>query len=145
MATWKITTPSVYWSSAKEKADKRKEQLTKAAQRRRNIQKKAIRAADKRSQETNVQAKKARALVEKIKELRERKFKWKEIDILVQKPRSIDFYRKNKYLCEEGVVLREFTCAQCRKTVSVTNKFDKRRKFCSTVCEKRYWRHKRGK
>lgn len=145
MATWKITTPSVYWSSAKEKEDKRKERLTKAAQRRRNIQKKAIRAADRRSQETNVQAKKVRALVEKIKELRERKFKWKEIDILIQKPRSIDFYRKNKYLCEEGIVLREFTCAQCRKTVSVTNKFDKRRKFCSTVCEKRYWRHKRGK
>lgn len=145
MATWKITTPSVYWSSAKEKEDKRREQAAKTAKRQRNIQAKAVRAANRRSREADAQAKKVRALVEKIKELRERKFKWKEIDILIQKPRSIDFYRKNKYLCEEGVVLREFTCAQCRKTVSVTNKFDKRRKFCSTVCEKRYWRHKRGK
>ena len=145
MATWKITTPSIYWSSTKEKEDKRRERLAKAAQRRRNIQGKAIRAADRRSRETDAQAKNVRALVEKIKELRERKFKWKEIDVLIQKQRSIDFYRRNKYLCEEGIVLREFTCAQCEKTISITNRFDKRRKFCSTVCEKRYWRHRKKK
>ena len=98
MATWKITTPSIYWSSTKEKEYKRRERLAKAAQRRRNIQGKAIRAADRRSRETDAQARNVRALVEKIKELRKRKFKWKEIDVLIQKQRSIDFYRRNKYL-----------------------------------------------
>ena len=40
-----------------------------------------------------------------------------------------------------GEEIRRFRCCKCHKLVIVTDKKDKRRKFCSPVCEKRYWRH----
>lgn len=34
-----------------------------------------------------------------------------------------------------------FTCAQCGRTVVTGGWLDKRSRFCSRECEKRYWRH----
>ena len=36
----------------------------------------------------------------------------------------------------------EFECSQCgRKVVTVGGTRDKRTRFCSSQCEKKYWRH----
>lgn len=35
----------------------------------------------------------------------------------------------------------EFTCAKCGRLVQVTDWRDKRTRFCSKECEKRFWRH----
>ena len=37
---------------------------------------------------------------------------------------------------------REFDCRQCGTHIVVTNSKDKRVVFCSSVCEKKYWRWK---
>ena len=35
-----------------------------------------------------------------------------------------------------------FQCSKCDKTVVTdTDRLDKRTRFCSSLCEKRYWRH----
>lgn len=34
-----------------------------------------------------------------------------------------------------------FRCAKCGKAVVTDGKNDKRTRFCSQVCEKKYWRH----
>ena len=34
-----------------------------------------------------------------------------------------------------------FTCAKCGRLVVVDEKHDRRTRFCSAECEKRYWRH----
>ncbi|MBF0819636.1 hypothetical protein [Streptococcus acidominimus] len=37
---------------------------------------------------------------------------------------------------------RRFTCKQCSQTViTVAGVLDKRTKFCSYLCSRRYWRH----
>ena len=148
MANWKITTPSIYWSIKKEQKDKEQEQHRKTAKQLHRQRKRAVEMAKRHEASTDKKADKLRQLVLKIKNLRERKFKWREIDILLRKPRSATFYYRNKYLCEgedgEGEVVREFLCAQCQRPVTVTSKVDRRRKFCSKICEKRYWRHRKN-
>lgn len=41
----------------------------------------------------------------------------------------------------QGAVLRVFTCARCGKLVKVTSLYDRRKKFCSSHCERLYWKH----
>lgn len=38
-------------------------------------------------------------------------------------------------------VLRRFKCKKCQKMVIVVSKMDKRKVFCSSRCEKLYWKH----
>lgn len=35
----------------------------------------------------------------------------------------------------------DFTCAKCGRVVHVEGNKDKRSRFCSKECEKKYWRH----
>ena len=44
----------------------------------------------------------------------------------------------------QGAVLRVFTCARCGRLVLVTDGNDHRRKFCSSHCERMYWKHKKN-
>lgn len=59
------------------------------------------------------------------------------------------WYRKNgvirrvKKADENAEVIRTFICKKCGEIVMVTDTKDKRRTFCSKLCERRYWRHKR--
>ena len=147
MANWKITTPSICWSIKKEQKDKEQERHKKTAARLYRQRNRARNMAKRHEATTDRRANELRQLVLKIKDLRKRKFKWREIDILIKKPRSATFYYRNKYLCEgeDGEVVREFLCAQCHAPVIVTSKVDRRRKFCSKICEKRYWRHRKNK
>lgn len=49
--------------------------------------------------------------------------------------------RREKY---EFVIYPQitFTCAKCGITVATeTDRLDKRTRFCSALCERRYWRH----
>lgn len=53
-------------------------------------------------------------------------------------------YRKRPKPYEEetdGPVLRSFVCARCGRLVNVTSAFDRRKKFCSSHCERLYWKH----
>lgn len=53
-------------------------------------------------------------------------------------------YRKQPKLHpenEDGPVLRSSTCARCGKLVKVTSLYDRRKKFCSSHCERLYWKH----
>lgn len=47
--------------------------------------------------------------------------------------------------CDRGLTQREsivFQCAKCGKTVvTESERRDMRTRFCSQVCEKKYWRH----
>ncbi|WP_143747171.1 MULTISPECIES: hypothetical protein [Megasphaera] len=40
-----------------------------------------------------------------------------------------------------GKTVRSFRCLRCGTLVSVTNRADKRVKFCSPRCERLYWKH----
>ena len=40
-----------------------------------------------------------------------------------------------------GPVLRTFLCARCGRVVRVTSPDDHRKKFCSSHCERLYWKH----
>ena len=42
-------------------------------------------------------------------------------------------------------VIRSFRCLRCGALVSVTDPSDRRKKFCSSHCERLYWKHRRGK
>lgn len=35
---------------------------------------------------------------------------------------------------------RSFVCAQCGELITINNATDKRTRFCSALCERRYWR-----
>lgn len=53
-------------------------------------------------------------------------------------------YRKRPKPYEEekdGPVLRSFVCARCGRVVNVTSASDRRKKFCSSHCERLYWKH----
>lgn len=39
----------------------------------------------------------------------------------------------------------EFVCSQCGKSVVTLGGTDKRSRFCSVYCEKKYWRHSEKK
>ena len=41
----------------------------------------------------------------------------------------------------KGAVLRTFQCLRCGTVVHVTRPSDKRMKFCSSRCERLYWKH----
>lgn len=53
------------------------------------------------------------------------------------------YYDKNRDMpiYEFEKILRVFECKKCKKIVLVTNKLDRRTKFCSPRCEKLYWKH----
>lgn len=38
-------------------------------------------------------------------------------------------------------VIRVFNCSQCGRTVYINEATDKRYRFCSVLCEKKYWKH----
>ena len=42
---------------------------------------------------------------------------------------------------QEGIPLREFICAQCRKVVRVMAGSDRRRRFCCSKCEQKFYKH----
>ena len=44
-----------------------------------------------------------------------------------------------------GPALRTFPCARCGRLVRVTDERDQRRKFCSSHCERLYWKHSKEK
>lgn len=55
-------------------------------------------------------------------------------------------YRKkfpNKYadMKARAYPVLYFTCAKCGKEVQTMGINDKRSRFCSKICEKRYWKH----
>lgn len=52
-----------------------------------------------------------------------------------------DANRKVKYNNLNGKIIRKFICRNCYKMVVVTDKKDKRKKFCCPRCEKLYWKH----
>ena len=58
-------------------------------------------------------------------------------------------YRKRPREAEtvqEGTpVIRSFRCLRCGALVSVTDPSDRRQKFCSSRCERLYWKHRRTK
>ncbi len=41
----------------------------------------------------------------------------------------------------DGPVLRTFLCARCGRVVRVTSPDDHRKKFCSSHCERLFWKH----
>ncbi|WP_317382508.1 hypothetical protein [Megasphaera stantonii] len=43
----------------------------------------------------------------------------------------------------ENRILRTFRCRQCGRVVYVTEKEDKRQRFCSVACSRNYHRHER--
>ena len=51
--------------------------------------------------------------------------------------------RKAEDVPENAAVLRRFTCERCGAVVSVTDICDRRRRFCSSHCERLYWKHRR--
>ena len=38
-------------------------------------------------------------------------------------------------------VIRKFYCRKCGKLVKIQSQTDKRKVFCSTHCERQYWKH----
>lgn len=42
---------------------------------------------------------------------------------------------------EDKPVLRVFNCVKCDRLVRITDRSDKRTKFCSSRCERLYWKH----
>lgn len=52
-----------------------------------------------------------------------------------------DKNRKTEYDNSGGEVIRKFVCHNCYKLVIVTDKKDRRSKFCCPHCEKLYWKH----
>jgi len=52
-------------------------------------------------------------------------------------------FNKNriKVYPSEGTIIRSFTCKCCGKIVCVYDLKDRRTKFCSTLCMKRWFRH----
>ncbi len=40
-----------------------------------------------------------------------------------------------------GKIIRQFRCLECRAVIRVTSTDDKRTKFCSSHCERAYWKH----
>lgn len=51
-----------------------------------------------------------------------------------------DSYRK-KHPAETHFPSVSFCCSYCGKAVVTDGKKDKRTRFCSQTCEKKYWRH----
>lgn len=49
--------------------------------------------------------------------------------------------KERKPLDSCGLVLRRFTCVRCGTVVNVTDSADRRTKFCSSRCERLYWKH----
>lgn len=45
----------------------------------------------------------------------------------------------------KGKILRTFRCLRCGEVVSVRSAADKRTKFCSSHCERLYWKHSKAK
>lgn len=45
----------------------------------------------------------------------------------------------------KGKILRTFRCLRCGEVVSVRSAADKRTKFCSSHCERLYWKHSKTK
>jgi uncharacterized Zn finger protein len=44
----------------------------------------------------------------------------------------------------KGKILRTFRCLRCGEVVSVRSAADKRMKFCSSHCERLYWKHSKA-
>lgn len=57
--------------------------------------------------------------------------------------RHDEFVRSDIWLSGEKEI-RRFNCVKCGKVVRVTSPDDRRTKFCSRRCEKRYWRHSKS-
>ncbi len=49
----------------------------------------------------------------------------------------------HKHSSRKKEALRTFRCLKCRKKVRVTERGDRRTKFCSSHCERLYWKHSR--
>ena len=49
--------------------------------------------------------------------------------------------RKGKVFTDKRAEPVQFNCSQCGKAVSIEDYSDKRSRFCSMECEKKYWRH----
>ena len=59
--------------------------------------------------------------------------------VYYDKNRTVDWQNNDEVQSKK--VIRHFVCKKCHKVVAVTDKKDRRQKFCCPHCEKLYWKH----